>query len=360
MKKIIALVLTMAMLFTAAATMNVFAADGPAIVVNNVSGKPGDTVDVVISLENNPGIIGAKLYISYDSDVLELTAKPTPGDDFSDMSYAKYLTDNPYNLLWDGSLDGNNTANGTFATLIFKIKDTAPVGTTAITVTYKDDAIYDEDWSNVNFAIVNGSVTVEAVEEEGGIDYEEAAASEGANIRIQSGEIPAGLRFATTVNKADLGIEGDYEYSEDADIIFGTFMIPKRILDKTEYDTLQALVESGNTTDVLDVVAKKLYAQDDETLTYTAVLTGIPDKGLVTEIVALPYVLVDRTYYFAEQSSNSYYNVAISARDTTYSDNAIDAITDPDEKAAAQAVADALDKVITKVEDEGWIDNGWY
>lgn len=359
MKKIIALVLAMVMLFASATVMNVFAAGEPAFVVSNVSGKAGDTVSVTISLENNPGVIHFKLYTGYDASVMELV-KAEKSSEFSDMSFSKYITDNPYNLLWDDALNPDNTTNGVIVTFTFKIKETAVAGTYPITVTYPVGDVFNSDYVDVDFATVNGSVTVEAVEEEGGIDYEEAATSGGANIRIQSGEIPAGLRFATTVNKADLGIEGDYEYSEDADIIFGTFMIPKRILDKTEYDTLQALVESGNTTDVLNVVAKRVYAQDDETLTYTAVLTNIPDKGLVTEIVALPYVLVDGTYYFAEQSSNSYYNVATSARETTYSNSAIAAITDPDEKAAAQAVADALDKVITKVENEGWIDNGWY
>ena len=222
MKKIIALVLAMTMLFAVSATMNVFAADEPTFTVNSVSGKPGDTVEVVISVENNPGIIGAQLYPSYDSNVLELTAKPTPGSDYSDMSYSQYLTDNPYNMLWDGSLDGNNTANGTFATLVFNIKDTAPVGTTALTVTYEEGTVYDENWTDIEFAIVNGSVTVE----EDTIDFGAATEYKGANIRLETTELPTGLRFATTVSKADLGIEGHYKYTEDADIIFGVFMLP--------------------------------------------------------------------------------------------------------------------------------------
>ena len=358
MKKIIALVLTMAMLFTAAATMNVFAADEPAIVVNNVSGKPGDTVDVVVSLENNPGIIGAIIYIGYDSNVLELTAKPTPGDDYSDMSFSKYLTENPYNMLWDGSLDGNNTANGTFATLTFKIKDTAPVGTTAITVTYEDGTIYDEDWVDVNFAKVNGSVTVEAEEVDEGIDYEAATEEKGANIRLESATVPTGLRFATTVTKADLGIEGEYEYAEDADLIFGVYMLPEKLLEETAYDTLQALIESGEEHRALNIVAKRIYEQDDTTLTYTAVLTAIPQKDWKTTVLAVPYVLKDGVYYFANQVEDSYYEVAKKARETTYSVENIAQITDPVEKAAAEEIATKLDKIIN-VDEEGWI-QGWY
>lgn len=357
MKKIIALVLTMAMLFTSAMVMNVFAANDPTFSVNNVSGKPGDTVEVVISVENNPGIIGAQLYISYDSNVLELTAKPTPGEDFSDMSYAQYLTDNPYNMLWDGSLDGNNTANGTYATLVFRIKETAPVGTTALTIWYDEGTVYDEDWTDIDFAVVNGSVTVEE-EESDEIDYEAATEAKGANIRLESAQLPTGLRFATTVTKADLGIEGTYEWAEDADVIFGVYMLPKKLLDNTEYDTLQALIESGEPNTALNIVAKRIYEQNEETLTYTAVLTGIPQNEWKTTVYAVPYVLKDGVYYFAEQTSNSYYDVAKTARETTYSVENIELITDPAEKAAAEAIAQKLDKIIN-IDEEGWIE-GWY
>ena len=355
MKKIIALVLATTMLFAVSATMNVFAADEPTFTVNSVSGKPGDTVEVVISVENNPGIIGARLYLSYDSNVLELTAEPTPGSDYSDMSYSQYLTDNPYSMLWDASLDGNNAANGTFATLVFNIKDTAPVGTTAVTVTYKPDDIYDSSWNNVYFAVTNGSVTVE----EDTVDFEAATEYKGANIRLESVGLPTGLRFATTVSKADLGIEGEYAYAEDADIIFGVFMLPQKHLTQSGYPTLQELVESGTSDKVIDVKAKKIYAQDETTITYTAVLIGIPEKEWKTDVYAVPYVLKNGKYYFAEQINNSYYNVAKTAREGTYSDANIEAITDPAKKAEAQEIASKLDDIIFVVEEELWTD-GWY
>ena len=361
MKKIIALVLTMAMLFTTAATMNVFAADEPAFVVNNVSGKPGDTVEVVVSVENNPGIVAATIELYYDSNVLELTAEPTPGADYSDMSFSQYLTDNPYSMLWFDSINPNNTANGTFATLTFKIKDTAPVGTTALTIIYGDDDpdnICNSDWDAVNFAFIDGSVTVEAEEVEEELDYEAATEEKGANIRLESATVPTGLRFATTVTKADLGIEGEYEYAEDADLIFGVYMLPEKLLEETAYDTLQALIESGEEHRALNIVAKRIYEQDDTTLTYTAVLTAIPQKDWKTTVLAVPYVLKDGVYYFANQVEDSYYEVAKKARETTYSVENIAQITDPVEKAAAEEIATKLDKIIN-VDEEGWI-QGWY
>lgn len=56
----------------AEATENKFNDDGtPQVMVQNVSGKAGDTVKVSIYIENNPGVVANLLRFSYNSDVLE-------------------------------------------------------------------------------------------------------------------------------------------------------------------------------------------------------------------------------------------------------------------------------------------------
>lgn len=45
--------------------------DTPQIMVQNVSGKAGDTVKVSINVQNNPGVVANILRFSYNSDVLE-------------------------------------------------------------------------------------------------------------------------------------------------------------------------------------------------------------------------------------------------------------------------------------------------
>ena len=46
--------------------------DAPSIVVSRTEAKAGDTVDVTITMSNNPGLVSANLYVNYDADVLKL------------------------------------------------------------------------------------------------------------------------------------------------------------------------------------------------------------------------------------------------------------------------------------------------
>ncbi|MDE5648491.1 MAG: hypothetical protein K2I33_01105, partial [Oscillospiraceae bacterium] len=54
------------------AKANSFRNDGsPEIMIENVSGKPGDTVTVRFQMKNNPGIVACIFRFAYDSDALE-------------------------------------------------------------------------------------------------------------------------------------------------------------------------------------------------------------------------------------------------------------------------------------------------
>lgn len=120
---------------------------------------PGTTVDVDITISDNPGIIDARLYVAYNADKLELVGVKDAELLNGYMSSDK-LTVNPYCLSWEDSLTGeNNTANGTVATLTFKLKDSCAVGDTMqLDLTY--DSVFDTDEQPVQFRAVNGSVTV--------------------------------------------------------------------------------------------------------------------------------------------------------------------------------------------------------
>ncbi|MBR4721136.1 MAG: hypothetical protein IK057_05175, partial [Clostridia bacterium] len=71
-KRILSAILVAAMLVSTVIT-TAFAADDFTVTAANVTAKAGETVDVAVSLENNPGIIALRLKIGYDSDVLTLT-----------------------------------------------------------------------------------------------------------------------------------------------------------------------------------------------------------------------------------------------------------------------------------------------
>lgn len=134
--------------------------------VNSTTAKVGDeTVTVVISVANNPGIAALKFDVGYG---VGLTLdKVTFGSAFTTSGMQ---TDaNPKKgaintqMLTFISWDENNTANGTFATLTFSIDDTATTGTpiNIKLVPYPDD-IFDSDFNEIEgYTFVDGIVTLE-------------------------------------------------------------------------------------------------------------------------------------------------------------------------------------------------------
>ena len=172
----------------------------------------------------------------------------------------------------------------------------------------------------------------------------------GAQIRLPESEVKAGLRFAATIKKSFLGIEGDYAYDANAAVTFGMFLLPADMLgaDETLEDYLVANNYAGAAA---KVPAVKVYSQDDETVTFTAVLTDIPATNYDRDIVAVPYVCTDATKYeLAGEETRNFMGVAEAARNTTYSDAEIAKITDETLKAKMQAIADDLDEIINSVE----------
>lgn len=104
--------------------------------ISGASATAGSTVEVFVSIENNPGIISLRNKISYDTSVMELVK-------VEDLKLlAGYTTpaptiSSPYVLRWaDALATQNNTANGNFVKLTFKIKDSASAGDYKISVSH--------------------------------------------------------------------------------------------------------------------------------------------------------------------------------------------------------------------------------
>ena len=140
----------------------------------------------------------------------------------------------------------------------------------------------------------------------------------GANIRLESAEATAGIRFGATIDKASVGIDGKYVYSDENEVKFGMYLLPTDLLGDAA--TLTDYIAAGGEK-VLDIPAKKIYAEDDNTITYTAVVTGIPEKGYARELVAVPYVIMGGDKTFHEESKDSYAGVAQKALDSYNGEN---------------------------------------
>ena len=71
-KKVILLVLIILLLVPFIVSTTAFSSENAIISADCVTAVPGDTVDVNISLSNNPGIVSATIKVYFDSSVLTL------------------------------------------------------------------------------------------------------------------------------------------------------------------------------------------------------------------------------------------------------------------------------------------------
>ncbi len=174
MKKALALLLTMALLISGVSMLPTMAAEAVEITLPTVSGNPGDTVDVPITLDTKAtgGIVTVYLSVTYDDSQLELVAKPKNGDMFvtgkeiageDDESFYTFsgdLKDVPYLLQFDGSTNKNRTGRFTLATMKFKIKETAKYAADGYTIKVKVDSLYDFDQVDTPYTVTDGKVNV--------------------------------------------------------------------------------------------------------------------------------------------------------------------------------------------------------
>ncbi len=127
------------------------------IVVDSGHALLGSTITVNINVQNNPGLIGMKLLVSYDSDVLELqSAVANTENAFASIAFGP-TTSNPFVLTWDESLSPNTTDNGVMATLTFLVKEDAAFGDTSIAISYDQADVFNDAWEDVVFATVAGA-----------------------------------------------------------------------------------------------------------------------------------------------------------------------------------------------------------
>jgi hypothetical protein len=136
------------------------AAAEPAFQVSDASGAPGDSVTVTVSMQNNPGIIGAALRVGYDADKLELT-HVRDEQLLADPSFGESCSDNPYYLSWNDALAGGNTdTSGPLAELTFRIKEGCAPGRTQITLSFGAGDVFDWNLQSVAFQAKNGTLTI--------------------------------------------------------------------------------------------------------------------------------------------------------------------------------------------------------
>ena len=162
----LAMVLALSVLITSAFSVTAFAADKGKITVSSANAKAGDTVDITVSMTENPGIATADFEVKFDTAALTLAKVKDEGfiseNDAQNagQAHSDQLV-SPYHFSWCNDLaKANITKIGKMVTMSFKVSEKAKDGTYNITVDAKNVEIYDKDIKDVGFEFVNGAITV--------------------------------------------------------------------------------------------------------------------------------------------------------------------------------------------------------
>lgn len=197
MKRILPALLALFILLTLPA----YAASGK---LTATAAESGDKVTVTVRLDN-PGIVATRIFVRYDSGVLQLTEAKN-GEVFPSGTFGKDVTDNPYTMLWDESLRrDNNTTSGTLCVLTFNIKGGTETGTTSVRIAVDKASTFDVDLNSVTVADGSCSVSVPTVTTKAGTaaTTEKTTAAAKPTLTPSPGttKAPAGTSAATTTQK---------------------------------------------------------------------------------------------------------------------------------------------------------------
>ena len=133
------------------------ATNAMSLTVSTVSGAAGETVEVDVTVANNPGIASLKFDIAYSEDLILEGIEFNPAFGAYATSPTPYKNPQPLTMI---SPLADITVNGVFATLTFKIADDAAAGDHEIAVTFRAKDIYNANFDDVAMTATNGSVTV--------------------------------------------------------------------------------------------------------------------------------------------------------------------------------------------------------
>ena len=141
-KRVLAFLLAVMMWLTAL-PVGIFAGtESNALVIeaDQVSGKAGDTVDMVIRITQNPGVVAFGIKVEYDENVLTLKEKPEVTNLLGgSTTYSEHVTDNPFVAVFEnGEAESDVTATGTLMVLSFEIKAGASAGASTVKVSFTE------------------------------------------------------------------------------------------------------------------------------------------------------------------------------------------------------------------------------
>lgn len=164
MKKLIVMLMTLLLLLS---TSFVFVANAESVTtlsVGSSTASPGEKVAVPVELSNNQGIWGMMFNIRFNTDVFEVDEVRNNGevftngdimigpDDFN-KGYVRFV-------ITPNIINKNNTSNGVISTIIFNVKEDAPLIDYNFEIDYEENHISNIDNETVEITTKNGTVSL--------------------------------------------------------------------------------------------------------------------------------------------------------------------------------------------------------
>lgn len=290
-RKIAALVMAAALtLSSLPMTMAADDAATPTISASSGEVTPGETVEVEISLSNNPGIVCLKLTCDYDSRFFKLVEVNDAGvlGSKSHKPLAEVANGGTYTLMWfNPTKKDNYTVDDVIATLTFEVASNAPAGDHEIDISYnysKKEAI-NANLKAVYFEVEDSVVAVEDIGQ-GSIEDFENSNDDDNNNDYEDNE--------------DTDYNEDEEEEEEDEDTPGEDLSDVKFVNKTytydgERKTLKVTglpedaeveYEDNKATDVGTYRAYAIVTLDDETVELSAKLIIKPREITITGLTA--------------------------------------------------------------------------
>ena len=139
---------------------SVSAAEGPTVSAPELWAKPGETVTVDITVQNNPGVAALSLNIAYDKQKLTLL----DAKNSANWKSAEFLSGGdksavPYTLNWDSDGAADFTADCVLAQLTFAVSANAS-GDASIGIAVNQESTFHANFSNAKFDTQNGVIHI--------------------------------------------------------------------------------------------------------------------------------------------------------------------------------------------------------
>lgn len=155
-QRICALLTSFILLFTIF-TFQVNASSTGRLSVTSASGKQGETINIDVNIDNNPGLITLKFSVSW-GEGLELITASNSGL-LNGWTQPSPSISSPYILRWADSLaTDNNVSNGKIASLTFKINSNTNAGQKPISISFLESR--NSSGAKNSFSATSGNITV--------------------------------------------------------------------------------------------------------------------------------------------------------------------------------------------------------